>query len=311
MKIEARILCEGTEVALSPNSDKVYVGKGYEGAYITDLRGSAMLKIHERGFRAQWSPDGEELAISTGHIYAPSIGPGLLLVDHEGKNKRFIAKLELINAHVQWSPDGKKLLVSDDNLGLHLVNRDGSNLIRLTSDTTFAGASWSPDSRRIAYCDCEQNSANLMLLDINTLRKEKLRSHVFSSILWKPFTDQIIIEHYGDQWGEHFLARIDSNTGELEIFRKNDWGFLCGSWSCSPNGKYIVDWFRRKKGLWGSRVEEGLGLLNMHENKIFRLMNESAISGDGYRGNKFSWSVDSTKFLFGTGKVYIVSLKKA
>jgi Tol biopolymer transport system component len=50
---------------------------------------------------------------------------------------------------VQWSPDGRRLAVIAD-ADLYVMRRDGSSLVRLTTDTVGAiDFAWSPDSRRL------------------------------------------------------------------------------------------------------------------------------------------------------------------
>lgn len=53
-----------------------------------------------------------------------------------------------------WSPDGDKIAFSskrDGRYDLYVMNRDGSNLTRLTNDGSAETPNWSPDGSRIAW----------------------------------------------------------------------------------------------------------------------------------------------------------------
>lgn len=304
MESHLKILCQGDEVALSPNGEKIYIGKGFDGGFIANIDGTNLKQVNRTGFRAQWSPNGEDLAITNNITWKPF---GVFMVDSEGNNKRHVVDLEIENAHVKWSPNGKKLLVSDDYVGLHVFNKDGTDITQLTKSTTFSGASWSSDSSKIVYCDCQHRSPNLMMYDLNLSRTVMLLPHVFTSPIWIPFTDYVFVEY--EQNKKYWLGFVDVSTKKFVPLTRNDWKFSSGSWSCSPDGKNIVAWFKREKGFLKSDTDEGIVLFNWQSRKKQKIIDVSSLQYSGYKGSGFSWSTDSAQFLFGSGSIYLVSLR--
>lgn len=305
MEARLELVCEGDEIALSPSEHRIYVGKGYDGGYISDFPEINLQPVHQKGFRAQWSPNGEELAIACNISGSPY---GIFLVSSDGSNKRQILDLEIENAHVKWSPNGKMLLISDDNLGIHIVNRDGSGLKQIASNTTFSGASWSPNGGEIVYCNCEtKGSPNLMIYNLKDHRSEVLMHQIFTSPVWLPFSSKILVRYYDKQIRKSDIGLVDVGTGKLDKLMLHDWGISDSSWSCSPNGKYIVSWYCRKKKMFSSVKDEGLALFSLSDLKPKKLLDENDIAG-GYKGSGFSWFAESNGFLFGAGNVYRIIL---
>jgi Tol biopolymer transport system component len=102
--------------------------------------------------QANWSPDGKFLA------FAAKRGPrdDIVIVD-VARNKQ-VGRIQLKLSGVttpSWSPDGKQLVFTGYDGGisdLFTVNRDGSNLQRLTSDKYGdLHPVWSPDGKTIAF----------------------------------------------------------------------------------------------------------------------------------------------------------------
>ncbi len=102
--------------------------------------------------QANWSPDGKYLA------FAAKRGPRDEIVVVDVARNKQVGRIQLKLSGVTtpaWSPDGKQLVFTGYDGGLSdlfTVNRDGSDLRRLTSDK-FGDLHpvWSPDGKTIAF----------------------------------------------------------------------------------------------------------------------------------------------------------------
>lgn len=112
----------------------------------------AKLTSTGRNYYPAWSPDNSRIAYS---VYTKANIFELYTMDTNGKNARKLVELPN-SSHASWSPDGKKLVfVSGIDSGQEIfrVNADGTNPVRLTSNSTSDNMpDWSPKGDMIAYC---------------------------------------------------------------------------------------------------------------------------------------------------------------
>ncbi|HEX3275467.1 MAG TPA: DPP IV N-terminal domain-containing protein, partial [Gemmatimonadales bacterium] len=121
--------------------------------------------------QANWSPDGKYLA------FAAKRGPRdeIVIVD-VARNKQ-VGRIELKLSGVttpSWSPDGNQLVFTGYDGGisdLFTVNRDGTNLQRLTSDKYGdLHPVWSPDGKTIAFASDRGPRTNFATLAFSNFR---------------------------------------------------------------------------------------------------------------------------------------------
>ena len=151
---------DGSQVAYFSEKDfyfvDLYLANGQTGEVKRRILKSGVSSNYETyrfiNSQANWSPDGKYLA------FAAKRGPRdeIVIVD-VARNKQ-VGRIRLKLSGVttpSWSPDGKQLVFTGYDGGLSdlfTVNRDGSDLRRLTSDK-FGDLHpvWSPDGKTIAF----------------------------------------------------------------------------------------------------------------------------------------------------------------
>ena len=127
------------------------------------------------GVEPSWSPDSESLVFAGARGETERATTGLWSIRTDGTGLRLILSDGLSPSQPQWSPDGSKILFLSRDMRaaeatavlsvsripgvdwgqyLHVANADGSGQVRLAR-VTYAlntpAASWSPDSRRVAF----------------------------------------------------------------------------------------------------------------------------------------------------------------
>lgn len=142
----------GAPPAWSPDSQSIaYVDARQDLCILALTGGTRCLNVQPAG-QPTWSPDGAALA----YLSRVRMG-GLLRVEVDsGQITPLFTGVDGVN-NPRWSPDGAWIVFSyqapqDDTRHLYLVAADGGDPIQLTDQVGWQDqATWSPDSRRIAY----------------------------------------------------------------------------------------------------------------------------------------------------------------
>ena len=83
----------------------------------------------------------------------------------------------------EWSPDGSRIAFAasdgEGEIGLHLMNADGSNQISLVSASELAanalwGAAWSPDGAKIAFIALEDRETDIYVVNVDGSNLQRL-----------------------------------------------------------------------------------------------------------------------------------------
>jgi Tol biopolymer transport system component len=97
----------------------------------------------EVAIKHDWSPDGKLIVLTTnGDFVHPSDSANMVTIHPDGTGRTSVTKFRrgVMNAFAgSFSPDGKQIvfrLESGNSYSIAIVNRDGSNLHRLTTDPT-------------------------------------------------------------------------------------------------------------------------------------------------------------------------------
>lgn len=117
-----------------------------------------------------WSPDGSRIAYAGRTLRGGVANRTIFVVDADGRGRPTV-----LDGHwegVSWSPDGRRLVLvgfpdpEDPTFDLYTSDPDGSNLARLTHDTSVErSASWSPDGSRIVFTDGPELDPDLFVMD--------------------------------------------------------------------------------------------------------------------------------------------------
>ena len=231
--------------------------------YIMDADGRNVSQLtNSPGFHASpsCSPDGSKIAFGGGD---PS-NSGIFVMNANGADqKRLTDNSKSVvdkygsptayDASPSWSPDGKRIAymgMRDRNADIYVMNADGSNPKRLTSDPAYEGSpSWSPDSKRILFSSNKSNPKGgyqLHVINADGAGEKQLTTSpkTKEEPSWSP--DGKMIVYAGCPENGYAICIVNADgTGEKKLTNNPE---PEGSPYWSPDGKRIVF----------SRINEGM-----------------------------------------------------
>ena len=144
---------DGARIAFVSDRD------GTPGIWVMRADGSAPARIvpgpADPGSKPAWAPEGRQLAFASDRdggdldIFVAPTDP----TDAGPPPTKLIASPGL-DGEPAWSPDGSKLAFASDRDGspqVYVANRDGSNVVKVTTKARSYTPAWSPDGRQLAY----------------------------------------------------------------------------------------------------------------------------------------------------------------
>lgn len=144
-------------IVWSPNGEHIALGTSsrYEGynIYLMNRDSLQMIKLDaENAHDPVWSPDSTKIA----YVKGISVNTQEIFVADIATFEQFnLVQAYVLNSHLAWSPDGERIaFISsyDGSPQLYIVNKDGSELRRLTDQPTpLEHFVWSPDGENIAF----------------------------------------------------------------------------------------------------------------------------------------------------------------
>lgn len=158
---------DGKRLVFSTTTCDLYYWYYYDspctgGLFVVDPETGNLTSLSsaDAGLSPAWSPTGDAIA----YLHCCETGSGssaLHFISPDGRSSGDVAPPVSEIADPAWSPDGQRLAFAcvlarpqgmAPSWDLCTVKKDGSDLVRLTRDSTYdATPAWSPDGKRIAF----------------------------------------------------------------------------------------------------------------------------------------------------------------
>ena len=166
--------------------------RGVKELYIADYDGENQRRVtvtKTLNINPSWSPDGRSIAYTSyrrggGQIFVSHIYQALLdeLTKGEKVGENWLPA---------WSPDGTRLCFTstrDGNAELYVMNRDGSNVRRLTRHAGIdISPTWSPSGTQIAFVSDRGGDPHIFLMDADGVgQPQRLTSEYSDRPTWSP-----------------------------------------------------------------------------------------------------------------------------
>jgi hypothetical protein len=216
---------DGSQIAFVSDRD------GSQDIWVMDSDGSNPVNLtHEpaKDYSPAWSPDGDWIAFASvrdapyWEIYA---------MRPDGSDVQRLTWWEdASDWSPAWSPDGTRLAFAskrDGNWEIYTMDRNGSNLVRLTDDPADdTNPAWSPDGSRIAFESTRAGYTDVFVLPAAGGSAQNLSNLAWATDLgptWSP--DGGRIAFYSDRdgdWDVYVMASDGSGVAKLTGDTTND-----------------------------------------------------------------------------------------
>jgi TolB protein len=268
--------------------------------FIVNQDGSALRKL--RGgpgneFHPRWTPDGFRLAFATTEAGSPDIR----VLDPFNGTEYAITTEPDVEEHEVWSPDGKIIAYGSEGATSEVWNlkaalADGSKTWDLTDNPADdLWATWSPDSRRIAFTSWRDGNAEIYVVDADGTHLARLTDDPGPDRYpdWSPSGEWIVFQSGRTGGDQVFKVRAD---GSEVIQLTSGVPHLRPKWS--PDGAHIA----------AQRAGSGDGTVIMDpDGSALMVLTEPNVNDD----RDLVWSPDSkwlafTRYWLDTGRRDII-----
>lgn len=253
-----------TRIAFSSTRDGERVGQTIEERaakeiYIMDYDGENPQRVTSNGslnLAPSWCPDGKCL-LYTSYQSAPSVYPDVVVQNVFGqigqarpangsdKNQNYMGDM---------SPDGTKIAFASARGGVGMdiwvVNRDGSGLRQLTTNTAIDNAPrWSPNGTQIAFVSDRSGDPRIFTMSADGLQQTALPTGCGRADrpTWAPSLTGLMIAYTCASGSGHDIDVYDFSTKQAR--RITDSVGTNESPTFAPNGRHVMFFTTR----WGKK----------------------------------------------------------
>jgi hypothetical protein len=204
---------------------------GNQDIWVADSEGSELVNLTQneaKDHSPAWSHDGEWIAFAS---LRDALYWELYVMRADGSDVQRLSWWEdASDLSPTWSPDDTRLAFAskrDGNWEIYAMDRDGTNLIRLTDDPADdTNPAWSPEGSRIAFESTRDGYADIFVMPVVGGTPSNVSNAPFSSEhgpTWSP--DGGRIAFYSDrdgEWDIYVMASDGSDVVKLTGDNSND-----------------------------------------------------------------------------------------